>query len=422
MDPNATGHALAVFAAAVMAFTAGAYLARSRKRVRRVLKLLIALAILEAVYGLVENLTRHQHIFWIPVGGDFARGTFYNRNHFAATLSMFLPVMIGWFYFRAAAAKSRHERTHLLPATSWDILGTKHGLWLLAPAALVLAIIQSQSRGGFSSMILGVALMFAVGARRKTSRTIAWLTIPLALALFVYGINSDYQAVLDRFGKLVEKPAAEGRTTIWNDSLGIVRDYPVFGIGLGNFPRAYMQYASVSTLNYPYQAHNEWLEGLLTLGILGMVLVTCTFAAFLWKTFRQIRATGPDYPWLLGCWCGLVALAFHSFGEFNLHIPSIAVTSALFAGVLLGVGPAHRSAHSGSHQSERSGHSHRSHHRSREHHSSGPRKMKTFPMRAPVKADAEVTGETSPKTANAEESAKGDSVAASVGADSGLPE
>ena len=59
-------------------------------------------------------------------------------------------------------------------------------------------------------------------------------------------------------------------------------------------------------------------------------------------TFISIRRSGADFPWLLGCWCGLVSLAFHSFGEFNLHIPSITVTASLMAGILLGYNAAGR--------------------------------------------------------------------------------
>jgi O-antigen ligase len=336
VDPAATRRAMNLLAAAVMALTAGAYLSTSRIRARRALQVLIGLALVEALYGLLENLTGHRHIFWIPVEGEFARGTFFNRNHYAATLALFLPATIGWFFFRAAAAKAQYERAHAMPAMPWDILGSRQGLWLLAPAILMLGIVQSQSRGGFSAMLLGTALMVAIGTRSRSLRLVAWLSIPLAVALFAFGINSDYQAMLDRFGEIAKDAHAEGRFTIWRDSLGILRDYPLFGVGFGNFPRVYMQYASAGTLVYPYQAHNEWLEGLITLGGIGMALVLAAAIGFGVKTFRQVRQARRDQPWLLGCWCGLIALAVHSIGEFNLHIPSIAVSASLLAGILLG--------------------------------------------------------------------------------------
>jgi len=398
VDRHASQRALNVVALAVMAFTAGAYLSTSRTRVRRVMRILVVLALVEALYGLAENLSGHAYILWIPVGGDVARGTFFNRNHFAATLALFLPVMIGWFYYRVAAAKSRHDQTHMLPATSWDILQSRQALWLIPPAVLVTAIIQSQSRGGFSSMLLAAALMFAIGARSKAARTVSWLGIPLALAMFAYGINSDYQDVLDRFGQLTRSSSADSRTIIWKDSLGILRDYSLFGVGLGNFPRVYMQYASVSTLVYPYMAHNEWLEGLVTLGGLGMGLVVIALVGFFVRAFLQIRHAGTDYPWMLGCWCGLVGLAFHSFAEFNLHIPSITVTAALMAGILLGT---HVATHSRgkSHDSEKHG----SHHGHRSPPSSSGPRLPAEPSRRPA-ATGPLSGAQPEHVASPEES------------------
>jgi len=339
VDPAATRRAMNLVAAAFMALTAGLYISTSRLRAHRAVQALIGLALVEALYGLLENLTGHRHIFRIPVGGDFARGTFFNRNHYAATLALFLPVTIGWFFFRMASAKARYEKSRAMPAMPWDVLGTRQGLWLLAPAILMLGIVQSQSRGGFAAMMLGTALMFAIGARRRPLRLAAWLAIPLAVALFAFGINSDYQAILDRFGDIARDARAEGRIAIWRDSLGILRDYPLFGIGLGNFPRVYMQYAGAGTMVYPYQAHNEWLEGLITLGAIGMAVVLGAAAGFGVETFRQVRQARRDQLWLLGCWCGLIALAVHSVGEFNLHIPSIAISAALVAGILWGSDP-----------------------------------------------------------------------------------
>jgi len=334
VDPENSRRALALAAMALMAFAAGAYLATRRRQARRAVRVLLLMALAEAAYGMFEELSGHHHLFWIPVEGDFARGTFFNRNHFAATLALLLPMSIGWFYFRAAAAKSRHDETHVLPATSWDILGSRQGLWLLAPAILVLAILQSQSRGGFASMALGVGLMFVIGARTKLVRRFAWLALPLALLVLASGVSSDYEELFARFGQ--QGVVESGRLRFWSDGLQIVRQYPIFGVGLGNFPRVYMQVSTGETVHYPFQAHNEWLEALITLGFVGAALALVMLIGFFAKAFRRIRRAGPDQPWLLGAWCGLCGLALHSVGEFNLHIPSIAITAALLAGMLLG--------------------------------------------------------------------------------------
>jgi O-antigen ligase len=336
LDPETARRSFPLVAAALMTFTLGAYLGTKRRHARRAIRVLLILAVAEALYGLFQNLTGSGHLLTIPVRGNFACGTFYNRNHFAALLAMCLPVLIGYFYYRASEAKSHFDETHLLPATSVDILATRQALWLLPPAIIVLAIIQSQSRGGFAGMIFGVGLMFAIGARSRAMRAVFSLSLPLALLLLVISAVSDYKDLMARFTEFQNNPQEEGRVAIWSDSLAMIRDYPVFGIGLGNFRQAYMQYASSNSMDYAAQAHSEWVEGMATLGGAGLTLAGLLAFGLFAKSFRRIRRTGVDQPWLLGIWCGLFALLVHSAAEFNLHIPSIALTASLLAGMMLG--------------------------------------------------------------------------------------
>ena len=326
--------ALPPVALAIMAFTTGAYLAGNRRRARRMVTCLLGLGLVEALYGLAENLSGHHYIFWIPAAKPFACGTFYNRNHFAALLSVLAPLSIGWFYFRAASRQADVERNALVPPTPWDILSSRAGLWMLVPAALMLGVIQSASRGGFAALLLGTALFFALSARGRSIRTVSWLTLILSLTLFAYAVSSEYQIMLDRYGQLADK--GEGRLEVWRDSLGIIRDYPLFGIGLGNFPKIFMLYSTRDTTSYPYQAHNEWLEGLITLGFVGMALLAALIVTLFVLAYQRLRKTGQDQCWLLGAWCGLVGLAMHCFVEFNLHIPSLTVVVFFLTGILVG--------------------------------------------------------------------------------------
>ena len=337
MHPGRARQALAVVALALMAFVCGAYLAARRPRARRGILFLLGLSLVQALYGLVEFFSGHGYVLWFPGKPSDASGTFINRNHFAAFLSLFLPVSIGWFYYHAARTRSRYERTNRLPSTSWDALSAREGLWLLAPACLALAIVQSHSRGGFSSMLLGLALMFALGLRSPVARAFSALGAVVALTLFIYGLYSDYDIVFSRFLRLTGENELEGsRLGLWRESWGMFRDYPWFGVGLGAYAMAYNQYAQTSADLHPYMAHNEWLEGLLTLGIAGMALIVPAVAGFFVKSFRRLRYAGRDHPWLLGAWCGLVGLALHCVSEFNLHIPGIVAVAALLAGILLG--------------------------------------------------------------------------------------
>jgi O-antigen ligase len=97
-----------------------------------------------------------------------------------------------------------------------------------------------------------------------------------------------------------------------------------------------MQYATRDTSTYPYQAHNEWLELVLTLGVLGTGWVVALGIGLVRQARRVLREAGGDYPWLLGIACGLAALMMHCLVEFNLHVPGVSLPAALLAGVLVG--------------------------------------------------------------------------------------
>ncbi|OPZ22781.1 MAG: O-Antigen ligase [candidate division BRC1 bacterium ADurb.BinA364] len=332
---ESTRRALVPFAAALLAFFAGGLIGSRRHRARRAVFWLLACSVLVALYGLLEQLSGHRQILWIPYEGDYARGTFFNRNHFAALLAMFAPVAVGWMYFRSGAPHLDDEEA-AMPATPWDVFFTRQGLWLLAPAALALGVIQSWSRGGFASMVVGLALMLVLGFRGKMSRSAGILGLLLGAVLFAYSLNSDYEIVLDRFSQVAnERDSPLSRTTIWKNSIPIARDYRWFGVGLGNFPAVYRQYEQASPSSYPYQAHNEWLEALISLGAIGAAILGLCVFLIAAKSFSRIHKTSDDFPWLLGAWCGLIGFAFHCVCEFNMHILGLSLTASFLAGILV---------------------------------------------------------------------------------------
>lgn len=343
VDPNTSLRALPFFVFPVMAFLLGGFLASSPRRARGIVRILLCLVLAEALYGLAEQLTGHRHVLWIPDNGWDAQGTFVNRNHFAATLSLFLPVAIGWLYFRISdhISDPDPDRESLLPPTFWDILNSRHSLWLFAPAVLVLGIIQGHSRGGFSSMVFGLAFMLWAGLRSRMVRAFAVVGILLGLAILGSAITSDYRVVFNRFGEPGDYEGEAGRMATWRNSLGIVSDYPWFGIGLGNFADVYPRYEKGDYGWRPLQAHDEWLEGLLTFGFLGMCPLVIALVVCFVKSCRVIRHAGRDKPWLLGVWCGLLGLVLHSFVEFTFHSPGIVITASLLMGLLLGFGRLH---------------------------------------------------------------------------------
>ena len=136
------------------------------------------------------------------------------------------------------------------------------------------------------------------------------------------------------------------RRSVALDSLRMLRDHSVIGIGLGNFETAYPQYQSFPTdLTVDY-AHNDYAEAIAETGLAGAVLIFAALALFFRLAFRDWgRRLSSGDDWIaMGAAVGCCGLLVHSFFDFNLHIPANAAWFAVLAGIATTDKPAPRRA------------------------------------------------------------------------------
>ena len=335
-DATLSRRALVLPAACLMAFVLGLYASTDRSRAQRFIRFLLLIAILEAVYALLEALSGQHSVLWFPAlkEGD-ATGTLINRTHFAALLNLLLPISVGWFYFRMGEGLTQKGNSALLPPTHWDVLGSRQGLSVLTPGLLIVAIVQSHSRAGFAVMILTTTLFFFIGSRRQSARGMSGIGAALAVCLLAYGVISDHQGVRDRFDESPE--IGHHRLTAWSETAAMVSDYTLTGAGFANYELVYPPYKSEASRGYRDHACSDWLEGVSTIGVIGMTPVALGVLTLLLAILIRLRSTGPDFPWVMGAWCGLIGYAFHCATEGVVRLPALSLMAALVAGLTLGV-------------------------------------------------------------------------------------
>ncbi len=159
-----------------------------------------------------------------------------------------------------------------------------------------LIILLSGSRG----VMIGTAVAMAVflwDRRRNTKTLLLFAAFGLAAIVFAPDV------VRERMRTIGEDPGADWvrevddgsmkeRLAVWETALEIVRDYPVFGVGIGSFSKANYEYGArkdevFGLAGAPTQdAHSTYLTVWTELGTIGLLLYLMFFAASWYRVFR----------------------------------------------------------------------------------------------------------------------------------------
>jgi O-antigen ligase len=268
-------------------------------------------------------------------GATRATGTYVNPNHLAGLLEMALP----FEFMLIAAAATRLKRS--------ESESMRNPLSLVPPVAccalIFAALLYTLSRTGFAAAMAGLAVLaglrFFSGGRNR-GRTLAALAIPAAFVLIVF--FSVPGQLLDRLASTGGLDVApDVRIQIWKETLRLIEDYPVVGSGLGTYASAMQKYRiSSMPLNLVDYAHSDYLQLLAEWGLIGFLPALGFAILVLSRAFRGATASHrSDHRALsAACFAALVALAIHSFTDFNLYIPVNAMVAAWVAGVAVGLG------------------------------------------------------------------------------------
>jgi O-antigen ligase len=121
------------------------------------------------------------------------------------------------------------------------------------------------------------------------------------------------------------------RLDLWVDMVPLVPDFPVFGVGLNAFSTVYPLYQTVGRTEWIGEAHNEYLQVLLDLGLVGALLVGALLVLVFRAAHRGASRGGLD----LGVFGALLGLAIHNLVDFNWQIPANAATWIALAALAL---------------------------------------------------------------------------------------
>ena len=328
---------LRLFALALLFWVVANHL-RTREQVNRVVRLIMAVGFLLAIFGIIQHFTWNGRLYWVRelTQGGWPFGPYVNRNHFAGYMEMVIPLSLGYLF-----AKERDRYTGM---SGWrDRLlrwGTPEASRLLliyfGGLIMVAALLLTGSRAGLFSFLgsmLVVSLLLSV--RQVRSRRWWPLLACFVMLGFAYALWLNSEKVLQTFAILrlgTDDPSAHFRLLVWQDTLRLGRDYRWTGTGLNTFSWAFPPYQRpmwgqrhyTHTENDYLQAFAEGGLPFLTLLVLALILGGTQLLSG-WSRSQGSHERGLG----LGLLGGLVAMLLHSASDFNLHIMANAMLFVL---------------------------------------------------------------------------------------------
>jgi len=301
---------------------------RKAANLDRLFHLLFWVAGSEALYGLLQTLIPSLGVLWETEGQGVARGTFVNRNHYAAFLGMLWPLLLAYLFSldttspgNSRVAFSDLELHRRNRQKRW-FLGLLVGLVLLA-------LVFSQSRGGILCGLLSLTVFVVVGKRHRRTGMVAFL-VGSWVVMLAYGSLIGFGDVLARFDQL--ETDTSGRLKIWEDSLRLIGHHWLTGTGLGTFPEVIRVYQSHLTDQFTIMhAHSDYLELAGELGVPMASFITLLAWGYwghcAYCLLRNTEMGGSEQLQdrrliALGALAGAAGFLLHSWVEFNWQIPA----------------------------------------------------------------------------------------------------
>jgi len=272
-----------------------------------------------ASFALLQGMASNGKLYWMrtPRMGGQIYGPYVNHNHYAGLMEMLVPIPLVLSVSHLASSRQRMlaAATAAVMASTIFLSGSRGGMLALVIELLIFAVVLIRQQRGF----------------RTAVSVAAFLLIVISLLTWVGG--GELSRRVSSISTETRSEITGGmRLTIDRDALHMFSKKPVLGWGVRAFPVVYPQFRSFYTNFFVNEAHNDYLQLLVEMGLLG-------FGAMLWflivvyrRAVIKIKDWTSDVSGAvtLACMLGCSGILVHSAVDFNLQIPANAALFYVF--------------------------------------------------------------------------------------------
>lgn len=279
----------------------------SKKELKIFLQLLLLGAFLVSLYGIYQYLAGTPlPEGWVDVEQNPAIRTrvysvFGNPNVLANFLVLLIPFSFALF------------------------LGTKKiaakiSCFALA-AMLCLTLLLTFSRGGWLGLLVGLLAFALLKDRRMLILILIGLLAGAALLPDVF---------LQRFSTIGSPQDTSNayRFRVWQESIGIIEDFPLSGVGLGHeaFMRIYPMYM-LDREKSPFHTHNSYLQILVETGIIGLLVFLWLLASYFKRGLKAVASCRDKELkyYMIASMSATVGILIQGLGDVIIYLPKITI-------------------------------------------------------------------------------------------------
>lgn len=297
---------------------------KDKRHVYTALAVFMFTAVSTVVDSLIQFHVTGKDIFLghVIVPGSRATAGFKTPNGLGAYLTGVIPLAGSWFFFWKQKFRGRLAALSILLLALWSLAVTfSRGAWLGAFLGTVFLLLVFLLHKKTEELYFSAGLFFA--------------TVILCISFFLILTNSTGREWLGRHETI------GWRMDIWEDSVRMIKDKPLFGHGINTFMRNFESYRRDVGTN-PTYAHNCYIQLAAETGIAGLVCFLWIMAGVFRHSLERIRihfhANRNLAVLCAGLLSGILAFLVHSFFDTNWYSLQLSVYLWVMIGLLVAAG------------------------------------------------------------------------------------
>jgi O-antigen ligase len=316
---------------ALVVYLMAASAARERWFGRTVLATTAIAVIGVAIAGMIQVVTRAGPASFTVNGLTRAYAAFGEPNPFEAYLEMTVPLLIA-----VALAGLRIDFARRRIAARERLIW----VWTAAAALGVIALMLTQSRGGWLGFLAGMAavLLLTGGRARWLLMAGGAVLVIVLLAAPVIGpigerVSLDAIATRGNVQVTPDNFSVQERLAHWRAGIAMAEAYPLLGVGAGNFSTRFREFTPVWRFRISRgHAHNSYIQAAAQSGLAGLVAYLALLGAVALRLGGRMRAVDRRTRSLvIGAIGVTVAVMVHGMFDY-LHVLSLGLQlSAVWA-------------------------------------------------------------------------------------------